>query len=182
MNRVEFARYMRSAREKAGLSKFAAGKALGYISDGTINGVEQGRTGLPVEQIHPVSRLYGIPIDELLEKIKECEPNLYKKYLRLQEDIITHFAKQVAVQRSNSIDHGHARHHYPFHNGLFEQLTYSISYQNLKPMVQMGMDLRERKLHDRKQKILVFPHARAGRTKRIHHEGGFQHHQLRHAA
>lgn len=182
MDRMEFARYIKAARENAGHSKFGAAKALGYQSDGTINAMEQGRMPLPVEQIHPIARLYVIPIDELLDKLKECEPAVYKKYLKLREDIVTHFAKQVAVQRSNNVDPDHARHHLPFGNDLFDELTYSIHYQNLKPMVQMAFDLRERSMHDTRQNILVFPHARIRRTKSLHSARNLYRHQLRPAA
>ena len=180
--REEFARYVKSARESVGLSKFAAGKALGYQSDGTINAIEQGRMPLPVEQIHPMAKLYGLDIDEFLGKLGQCEPKLYRKYGQLYRDLVGDYTNRVIAQRSSSAHAGRAAHHRAFKNELFEQLTYHIYYQNLKPMEQMKLELQERSLHNRNQKILVFSHARLRGTAPNHSARSLHHHQLRHAA
>lgn len=181
MTREEFGRYMRSAREKTGLSKFSAGKALGYQSDGTINALEQGRMPLPVDLIHPIARLYDLKIGELLQIIQESEPRLFRRYQKLYRDIVGDFTTSVVAQRSSASEASKARHHVAFANELFNELT-GIYLIRTKSMVQMNLNLRERSLHDKNQKVLVFAHARQRRTQGFHSHRNLHRHQLRAAA
>ena len=143
MDRKEFAKYMREARQKAGLSKLRASIEIGYDSDGTINAVEQGRTSIPPYKIFTIARVYNLDIVDFLEKIKNCDPKLYKKYQEFIEE-----QKKVNL---------------------------SISYQNLEHESQLDLRLRERNLHNLKQKILRFPHARHKRFTGIYPKGNISH-------
>jgi len=180
--REEFARYIKAARENMGLSKFSAGKGLGYQSDGTINAIEQGRMPLPVEQIHRIAKLYNLDVEELLSKIAECEPRLYHRYEILQEDIIAHFAKRVVGQRTSISEADQAKHHLNLTNELLSKLTYSISYQKLQTMNQMDLELHERAGYDAGQRRLGFRHARHPRIAGFHPPRDLHRHQLRAAA
>ena len=106
--RFEFAEYMKALREKKGLSKRKASILLGYKSDGTINGIEQARMPVPIEKIHGFARLYGVDVSEILEKIKDCEPELYEKYTTLERDITRHFSSRIMGRPEL------AAHHLPF--------------------------------------------------------------------
>jgi len=123
--RIDFGKYLKAHREKKGLSKRKASLALGYKSDGTINSVEQGFGPLPVEKIHPVAELYGIPLDELLDRIRTHEPQLYAKYTALWDQMVGHFTRKVA---------GLPRHHLPF--AAQEGMSDNVSYSNHRDRVR----------------------------------------------
>lgn len=173
--REEFARYIKTAREQTGLSKFSAGKALGYQSDGIINAIEQGRTPLPIEHIHRIAKLYNLDVEDLLSKIAECEPRLYHRYEILQEDIIAHFAKRVVGQRTSISDADQARH--------YSKLTTYILSEARRRFSQMDLELHERAVYDAGQRNLGFNyHARHPRIAGFHPQRNLHRHQLRASA
>lgn len=115
--RAEFAKYIKDIRERRGLSKFKASVALGYRSDGVINQIEQGRAPIPVEKIHAIADLYGIELEELLDKLQECEPELYAKYVTLERAFFQRFT--ATMMRAGGILRPQlARHHLPFPDSL----------------------------------------------------------------
>jgi len=118
MDRKDLAIYLRSARNKANLSKFRAAQILGYKSDGTINAIEQARAPLPIEKIHPIARAYNLNIIDLLNMIKHCDPELYNKYLTIEKDITRHklknFSNQIHSLTEQQIEA--VQHHKPFLN------------------------------------------------------------------
>jgi len=93
--RKKFGRYIRSLREARGMSKRQVAIKLGYKGTGTTHLVEQGFTPLPVEKIHPIARLYKVDVEEILEKLKEYEPDLYAKYMTLEKDFSDYLLNQV---------------------------------------------------------------------------------------
>uniref|UniRef100_A0A6H1Z7A4 Putative DNA binding, helix-turn-helix domain containing protein n=1 Tax=viral metagenome TaxID=1070528 RepID=A0A6H1Z7A4_9ZZZZ len=106
--RKQFGNWIKIIRQDSGFSLWGLSKKLGYESRGTLANIEQGIGPLPVEQIHPIAKALNIEVSELLEKIKECEPELYEKYTTLERDITRHFSSRI-MQRPEL-----ALHHKPF--------------------------------------------------------------------
>jgi len=94
--RQEFGYWIKSVRNGKGFTLRRVSESLGYKSRGTIVGVETGYTCLPMDKIHPLARIYDLPLEDLLEKIQECEPELYRKYTTLSRQIIGDFTRKVA--------------------------------------------------------------------------------------
>jgi len=82
-----------------------ASSKLGYESRGTLAALESGAGSLPIEKIHPIADIYQIPFNELIEKIRLYEPDLYAKYMALWDQITGYLSKKVI---------GLERHHSPF--------------------------------------------------------------------
>lgn len=93
--RREFGEWIKSKRKKKGITLMELAEKMGYNSRGTIGGVEAGQMPLPVEKIFSLAENLGIQQKELLEKIRECEPELYEKYLTLEEGFEKTFFKKL---------------------------------------------------------------------------------------
>lgn len=159
-DRKRFGEYVRSIRHEKGISIKELALRLGYDTRGMISGLESGNAPLPVEQIHRLARALDTPVEQILARIREYEPELYQKYTILEADITEDFRRKV-VGRSSVVSHETAAYH------AFEKGDINIHYQNLAPMEQLTLDLKARPLHDRKQNVLVFPYARNLGVKRI---------------
>jgi len=94
-NRKKFGRYIRSLREKRGLTKRQAAIKMGYKGLGTIHSVEAGVSPLPIDRIHPTAKLYKVDVEEILEQLKKYEPDLYNKYMTLERDFADYLLHQV---------------------------------------------------------------------------------------
>jgi transcriptional regulator with XRE-family HTH domain len=126
--RIEMGRYIKSAREATGLTKLKASTMLGYRSDGTINAVEQGRTPIPVEKIHAIAALYQLDLNALLDKIQQCEPELYVKYLELEKNFYRGFTSSI-MRAGTGLRADFARHHRRFSGGGVDGL-HNFYYPN----------------------------------------------------
>lgn len=99
--RKEFGHWLRSMRKETGLSLMEVSKDLGYESRGTISSVESGFTSLPIEQIHPISEVYEIDANRVLDKLFEHEHDLWTKYMKLAGDIINDYhSRQFAEKKA----------------------------------------------------------------------------------
>ena len=94
-NRKSFGEYIRSIRIGEGLTLQRAAEQLGYKTIGTLANVERGITPLPVEKIHPIARVYKVEVEEILEQLKECEPELYRKYILLEKDLLGYLLEGI---------------------------------------------------------------------------------------
>jgi len=113
--RREFGEWIKSIRNKKKMSLREASERLGYKTRGTMAGVEAGQMPLPIERIFELAGLYEMDITELLEKLKECEPELYEKYQILEDGFEkTLFQKIRSYGRGSREDV--AYHHMPYHN------------------------------------------------------------------
>ena len=83
--RREFGEWIKSMRNDAGMSLREVSERMGYKTRGTMAGVESGQMPLPIERIFDVAEVYGIKVMEILEKVRECEPELYDRYVALEE-------------------------------------------------------------------------------------------------
>lgn len=93
--RKEFGSYIRSLREERGITKRQAAIKLGYRGLGTLAQVERGLTPLPIEKIHPLAKLYKVDVEEILDKLKACEPELYRKYMAIEKDLTDYIMEQI---------------------------------------------------------------------------------------
>lgn len=85
IKRREFGEWIKSIRKEKNMSLREASESMGYKTRGTMAGVESGQMPLPIEKIFEIAKVYEMDIKELLEKLKECEPELYDKYQILEE-------------------------------------------------------------------------------------------------
>jgi len=108
--RGDLGRWLKAKREAKGLSIRKASELLGYPTMGMLNSLEYSKGNLPVEKIHPIAEAYGIPIDEMLEKIREYEPDLFEKYMTLKKQFYSDFSRRVMGIRPGEI----ALHHQDF--------------------------------------------------------------------
>jgi transcriptional regulator with XRE-family HTH domain len=123
--RKEFGEWLRSVRKRKDLSLNGAARRLGYATKGTLIGIECGQASIPVEKVHPIAELYGIDLQVLLDKLKECEPDLYEKFVSLERNFFQDFTRRLETLRtstggrSSSIVRGPdgeqvLRHHLPY--------------------------------------------------------------------
>lgn len=119
--REEFGRYLKSIRTSRRMSQLEVSRKLGYKSLGTLHNVEAGLTPLPIDKIHPLAKIYGLNLEDLLGRLRECEPELYARYEALARDIISEFTTRLM-----SFGRGDAAqvryHHHPFAGGGVEGL------------------------------------------------------------
>ncbi|MFH1931062.1 MAG: helix-turn-helix transcriptional regulator [Pseudomonadota bacterium] len=143
--RKEFGDWIRKKRNETGLSLWKVSKELGYKSRGTLACVECGQMSLPLERIFDLAELYGIDLDDILDKLGECEPELYDKFMGLRARFLKHLTidltnslelaaggrKMTGLHKQNYQDTGR-RHHKPFLNedGYIE-VDHTIYYQTL---------------------------------------------------
>jgi transcriptional regulator with XRE-family HTH domain len=83
--RREFGEWIKDKRKERGITLLDLAEKMGYNSRGTIGGVEAGQMPLPVEKIFRLAEILRIPLNDILEKIRECEPELYEKYITLEQ-------------------------------------------------------------------------------------------------
>lgn len=113
--RGDFGLWIKAKRTEKGLTLQSVSDALGYKAIGPINNLERGIATVPVERIHPLARALGIPVEEILDKIRECEPDLFEKYQTLRKDI----ARHLILGNRPGLEHELSLHHLPFPgNGL----------------------------------------------------------------
>ena len=94
-DRKKFGSYIRSLRKEKGITKRQLAENLGYKGMGTIHLVEQGTTPLPIDKIHPLARVLTVDVEEILEQLKDCEPELYRKYTLLEKDLLDYLLEGI---------------------------------------------------------------------------------------
>ncbi|MBA7492401.1 hypothetical protein ES702_02951 [subsurface metagenome] len=137
IKRREFGEWIKSIRKEKKMTLRGAAESLGYKTRGTIAGVESGQMPLPIERIFEIAKLYEIDIRDILEKLKECEPELYEKYQILEEGFErTLFKKLRSYGRANRAEV--ALHHrpYPIVN-LGRKKKNNIYYQTLAKAIRL---------------------------------------------
>jgi len=84
MDRKGLGKYLKGKRLEAGLTQHGASALMGYRSNGTVNTIEQGINPIPIERVFDFSEIYKIPINDLLGKLKECDPERHELFMALQ--------------------------------------------------------------------------------------------------
>lgn len=140
--RNEFGEWLRSMRKRKNLSLNDVARALCYATKGTIVNVETGFTALPVEKIDATAAVLGIDLNVMLDKLQECEPELYAKYVALERIFFTRFTSSISRA---GIRADLARHHRPFRGSPevdIKKVTRTIYYPNMliQPLTDMGCD------------------------------------------
>jgi len=129
--RREFGAWIKSVRRSAGMSLREVSERMGYRTRGTMAGVESGQMPLPIERIFDVAEIYGIRVGEILEKLRECEPELYGRYVGLEERFERRLFGKIRSYRKGGRREA-AYHHVAF-PGVYEgtKSKNNISYQTL---------------------------------------------------
>lgn len=86
--------WIRAKRKEAGMTVPHIAKTLGYCIQ-RIKRIEGGYDPIPIEQIHPYAAALSIPVETLLDQLRECEPDLYAKYTAIRNDISQHIAAKI---------------------------------------------------------------------------------------
>lgn len=131
--RKAFGLWLRSMRKDKRLSLREASLALGYSSNGTWVNVECGITALPVEKIDAVATVLDIDLNVMLDKLQECEPDLYQKYTTLEGIFFRKFTSSI-MRAGSGLRGQMARHHRPFRGSRevdISKITRTIYYPNL---------------------------------------------------
>lgn len=154
-DRVAFGKWLQKKRIEAGYTQSSAAQKLGFVSKASVVGYENGISSIPIERIFHISKVYGLPLSEILERLKEYEPKIYEKHERLKtcffelyteeyfqnlsRDMRTMQAKSGSLHKQNYQDTGR-RHHKPFlnENGYLE-VTRSIYYQTLIDLIEKAL-------------------------------------------
>jgi len=129
--RKEFGEWIKNIRNEKKMTLRDASERLGYKTRGTMAGVESGQMPLPIERIFEIAKLYEIEINDLLAKLKECEPELYEKYQTLEEGFErTLFQKIRSYGKGSRADM--AYHHTAYHSAhAGRKVKNNIYYQTL---------------------------------------------------
>lgn len=164
-DRVAFGKWLQKKRTEAGYTQSSAAQELGFVSKASVVGYENGISSVPIERIFHISKVYRIALSEILDRLKEYEPQIYEKYERLKncfyesyteeyfqnlsKEFRTMQAKGAGLHMQNYQDTGR-RHHKPFLNedGYLE-VDRNIYYQTL-------IDLIKKTLRDPDPEI-IFP-------------------------
>jgi len=93
--RKEFGDWIKEKRYKTNLSLWDASVKLGYKSRGTLANMECGRGALPIERIFDLADLYEIDLDDILDKLEECEPELHDRFMGLRARFLQHFTRDL---------------------------------------------------------------------------------------
>ncbi|MBA7651543.1 hypothetical protein ES703_59362 [subsurface metagenome] len=140
--RRDFGEWIKDIRNQKKMTLREASERLGYKTRGTMAGVESGQMPLPIEKIFEIAKLYEIDIKDLLEKLKECEPELYEKYQILEEGF-----ERTLFQKIRSYGSGRrseaALHHTPYPiEDIGRKTKNNIYYQTLAKLIT---SIRKRK-------------------------------------
>jgi transcriptional regulator with XRE-family HTH domain len=72
-------RYLKTRREKAGLTQFFVAKKLGYLTAQYISNIERGVALPPNKALRKLIELYDIPEDELFEMLSRAQEILLER-------------------------------------------------------------------------------------------------------
>ena len=131
-DRVAFGKWLQLKRQERGISQTEAAKKLDFLSKASIVGYENGISPVPIKRMFDLCEAYNIEVEEMLDKLKEYEPQIYEKFRFLEDRFFQHFIKKVmrdrvreervgSLHNTNYHDAGGARqasHHFSFPNAF----------------------------------------------------------------
>lgn len=116
--RKEFGKWLQEQRQRAKLSQVEAAKQLGLDSKGLVVSYENGMAPIAIKRLFDVARVYRIPMNVLLTKLTECEPDLHETYIVLKDHFRADLLKEMGLimekytsGRTDLVKAGEARHH-----------------------------------------------------------------------
>ena len=68
-NYENFAEFLKSKRQEAELSQHEVSAQLGYTGPQFISNLERGISQLPIYKIPVIAKLYGIPVQDLVDEV-----------------------------------------------------------------------------------------------------------------
>ncbi len=84
MRSMGLADYLRSAREKAGMTQIEVATKLGYSTSQFVSNWERGRSAPPMNALRPLSKMYKVSMDHLFEHIFNASMHMAAESLRKQ--------------------------------------------------------------------------------------------------
>lgn len=115
-NRRKFGKWLQEQRLAVGYSQAQTAKILDFNTRANVVGYENGNAPVPLERIFDFAEAYGIDIEDILDKLAEYEPQLYRRFCDLEDRFFGHFLSKFK---------GTSRHGYRIpkssHPGLHNQ-------------------------------------------------------------
>ena len=151
--RKEFGDWIREKRYQVDLSLWDASMKLGYKSRGTLANMECGRGALPLERIFDLAELYKIDLDDILDKLGECEPELHGKFMALRARFLRHLTrdlthsleisaggrKMIGLHKQNYQDTGGYRRKGFLNEDGYLEVDRTIYYQTLIDLIEKAL-------------------------------------------
>lgn len=164
-NRRKFGKWLQEQRLTAGYSQVQVAKILDFNTRGNVVGYENGNAPVPLERIFDFAETYGIDIEDILDKLAEYEPNLYRRFCDLEDRYFGHFLNKFkgtsrngyripesahpGLHKQNYQDTGGYRRKGFLNEDGYIEVDQNIYYQTL-------IDLIEKALQDGPPQI-IFP-------------------------
>lgn len=145
-DRYEFGRWLQQKRNDVGITQIEASRQFGFISKASIVGYENGLSPIPIKRLLDLSKIYQIPMPELLEKLKECDPKLSMEFDKLaimfseyQISLIAERHPGAGLHKQNYQDI-ERRHHKPFLNEKgYLEVDKNIYYRTLIDLIKKAL-------------------------------------------
>ena len=145
-DRYEFGRWLQQKRNDIGITQIEASRQFGFISKASVVGYENGLSPIPIKRLLDLSNIYQIPMPELLEKLKECDPKLSREFDKLammfseyQISLMAERHPGAGLHKQNYQDiGGHRRKGFLNEDGYLE-LDQNIYYQTLIDLIEKAL-------------------------------------------
>jgi len=95
MKYIEFGEYLKGLRLRKGLTMEQAAEALGYDNMGALNAFQRGQATPPVEKLFDIARVYGEPIENILQELEKADPKKVKSFKQLQRRFKSFFLERL---------------------------------------------------------------------------------------
>lgn len=119
-SRIYFGQWLKDKRAERGLSQGQVALKLN-LSKSIVSLWEGGFSAVAIERLFDLAGLYEIDMKELLDKLKEFEPDIHNKFMML--------SKKFANYHIGSMGQ-YALHHRPFALGRNRKSSDNVTYVN----------------------------------------------------
>lgn len=149
IKRAYFGKWLQEKRLERGLTQGQVAQKL-ELSGKIVSLWEGGFTAVPIERIFSLVEIYDIDMKELLEKLKEYEPDIYSRFMMLKKGFTGYLTGLIGTHR----------HHRPFSMGRHRRTSDNRTYVNqlrtadkLGTMYIMSTNMPESELPDCKLNV-----------------------------
>lgn len=91
--RKDFGNWLRSRRKKAGLTTKQVAHHWG-VCEARVKQIECGYDPVPLFRLFDIPDLYELDLEEILERLRSAEPDLYARYRLLERKFLELFVKR----------------------------------------------------------------------------------------